>query len=263
MNLYTVAGGLFGTHVTWDDIEEDMQRELDTVATFGPNKTAKNVGDGRGFMSRIALIEPDWQHKDKELPERFIVKIVSQLAILQLTDDISKSTNTENNFDSAVMKEMMEVQQKRLHNAEVTVYSHISKLPKGKVPSTKIYYTKKFSECNPVKGYLIMEYFENLRPVHIFENVPVQSLKKVLRAKAVLEAMSLKFTPEEKSEFPGNMLSELFGEMFKEHLAKDMFNMLQTSASEDIKDKVDKLEEVYPELMDLVWADNLSEELGR
>ncbi|KHJ79240.1 hypothetical protein OESDEN_21119 [Oesophagostomum dentatum] len=122
---------------------------------------------------------------------------------------------------------------------------------------------KKFSECNPVKGYLIMEYFENLRPVHIFENVPVQPLKKALRAKAVLEAMSLKFTPEERNELPGNMLSELFGEILKEHMTKDMFSMLRTSAAEDIKDKVDKVEEVYGKMMDLVWADQLAEELGR
>ncbi|XGW15238.1 hypothetical protein V3C99_001042 [Haemonchus contortus] len=46
MNLYTTAGGLFGTHVTWSDIEEDMQRELDTNASFGPNKSAKDIGEG-------------------------------------------------------------------------------------------------------------------------------------------------------------------------------------------------------------------------
>ncbi|KHJ76782.1 hypothetical protein OESDEN_23598 [Oesophagostomum dentatum] len=75
MNLYTPAGGLFGSHVTWEDIEEDMQRELDTVAMFGPNKAAKNIGDLRGFMSMILLIDPDWQYKDKELPDTFIVKV--------------------------------------------------------------------------------------------------------------------------------------------------------------------------------------------
>ncbi|KAK6048136.1 hypothetical protein COOONC_14359 [Cooperia oncophora] len=46
LNLYTPANGLHRTHVTWEDIEEDMQRELDTVASFGPNKTAKDIGDG-------------------------------------------------------------------------------------------------------------------------------------------------------------------------------------------------------------------------
>ncbi|VDM63752.1 unnamed protein product [Angiostrongylus costaricensis] len=74
MNIYTPAGGLFQTHVTWEDIETDMKRELDTVASFGPNKIAKDIGDGNGFMSKILLIDPDWQHKDKELPEKFVVK---------------------------------------------------------------------------------------------------------------------------------------------------------------------------------------------
>ncbi|KAK5974897.1 PAS domain-containing protein [Trichostrongylus colubriformis] len=74
LNLHTVADGLYGTHVTWDDIEEDMQRELDTVASFGPGKSAKDVGVGNGFMSKLLLIDPDWQHVDKELPQKFVVK---------------------------------------------------------------------------------------------------------------------------------------------------------------------------------------------
>lgn len=46
MNLYTLADGLLGTHVTWNDIEDDMQRELDTVASFGSNKAATDIGVG-------------------------------------------------------------------------------------------------------------------------------------------------------------------------------------------------------------------------
>ncbi|VDM78783.1 unnamed protein product [Strongylus vulgaris] len=75
MNLFTPAAGLFGTHVTWKDIEEDMQRELRTTASFGLNKSAKNIGDNKGFLSRIILIDPDWQQIDKNLPEKFVVKV--------------------------------------------------------------------------------------------------------------------------------------------------------------------------------------------
>ncbi|VDN31942.1 unnamed protein product [Cylicostephanus goldi] len=75
MSLYIPADGLFGTHVTWEDIEEVMQEELNTNASFGPNKKATNIGEGKGFMSRIVLIEPHWQNKDKKLPERFIAKV--------------------------------------------------------------------------------------------------------------------------------------------------------------------------------------------
>ncbi|XGW15252.1 hypothetical protein V3C99_001048 [Haemonchus contortus] len=71
MNLYTEAGGLFGTHVTWSDIEGDMQRELNTTASFGPNKSATDIGEdslhicmsirpriGRlvSFRSRVAIV---------------------------------------------------------------------------------------------------------------------------------------------------------------------------------------------------------------
>ncbi|VDM85122.1 unnamed protein product [Strongylus vulgaris] len=99
MNLFTPAAGLFGTHVTWKDIEEDMQRELRTAASFGLNKSAKNIGDNKvncsifihnssdsllitrknhmiqGFLSRIVLIDPDWLQVDKNLPEKFVVKV--------------------------------------------------------------------------------------------------------------------------------------------------------------------------------------------
>ncbi|VDM63750.1 unnamed protein product [Angiostrongylus costaricensis] len=45
MNIYTPADGLFQTHVTWEDIEADMQREFHSTASFGPNKSAKNISD--------------------------------------------------------------------------------------------------------------------------------------------------------------------------------------------------------------------------
>ncbi|PIO63638.1 hypothetical protein TELCIR_14758, partial [Teladorsagia circumcincta] len=53
------------------------------------------------------------------------------------------------------------------------------KLPEGKVRIPKIYYMKLFTEWNPVKGYIIMEYLENLKAVHAFENVAPKDLKEV------------------------------------------------------------------------------------
>ncbi|VDK51569.1 unnamed protein product [Cylicostephanus goldi] len=97
MNLYTPGKGLFGTRVTWNDIEEDMLRELHTYAFFGPNKTAENIGDGKGFMSRIVLVDPNWQFKDKDLPNRFIVKILTQLAMRTLNHELDKEEH-ENSY---------------------------------------------------------------------------------------------------------------------------------------------------------------------
>ncbi|CAJ0588418.1 unnamed protein product [Cylicocyclus nassatus] len=261
MNLYTLGNGLFGTHVTWEDIEEDMQRELDTLAIFGPNKTVKNVGDGRGFMSKIALIQPDWQYKDKDLPENFVVKIVSQLSMIEITEEMSSKKNTKNIFDSEQMRMAIEQQQKRIHNTEVTVYKHLMKHP-GRVPITKIYYMKKFSKYNPVKGYIIMEYVENIKPLHIYENVPPKSLKKVLRAKAALEAISLNFTEDEKNEFTHRPFAELFGPIFTKETVETMIDGMRGFGTEETTKKLEKMKEVLMEFMNFEWADQLADELG-
>ncbi|KHJ87047.1 hypothetical protein OESDEN_13187 [Oesophagostomum dentatum] len=160
MNLYTPGEGLLGTHVTWEDIEEDMQRELHTSASFGPNKSATNVGEGKGFASRILLIDPDWQNKDKDLPERFVAKV---------------------------------------------------------------YFTKDVSETNPTKGYIIMEYVENAKLIHIYENVPVNAIKQML-----------------------DMMLGGMQKMGVGHLAE----------------KFEKVQKLIPELLNLAWADQLADELG-
>uniref|UniRef100_A0A7I4YW44 Protein kinase domain-containing protein n=1 Tax=Haemonchus contortus TaxID=6289 RepID=A0A7I4YW44_HAECO len=113
MNLYTPADGLFGTHVTWSDIEEDMQRELGTTASFGPNKSAKDIGEGNGFMSKILLIEPDWQHKDKEVPDKFVVKILTQLAMQKLTAEVAEEKKMKNVFNDPEFMASLEKRQKK------------------------------------------------------------------------------------------------------------------------------------------------------
>lgn len=264
MNLYTAADGLFGTHVTWADIEEDMQRELDTVASFGSNKTAKDIGDGNGFMSKIVLIEPDWQHKDKQLPEKFIVKILTQLAMQKLVSDISDQQNVsfDETFSSPEFMAQMEVLQKNCHNAEVTVYTHLVKVPEHKVDIPKIYYMKKFTEWNPVKGYMIMEYFENIKSVHIFENISPEDIKQVIRNKAVIEAQSLDFTPEEKEALGQSPFKTLFAPMFKKEVLGNITSLLRTFDGGKLADRADKLEEIMYELSDLDWADKLADEFG-
>lgn len=45
MSLYEPANGILETHVTWEDVEKDLQNSLGTKATFGENKTASNISD--------------------------------------------------------------------------------------------------------------------------------------------------------------------------------------------------------------------------
>nr|CDJ91759.1 Uncharacterised kinase D1044.1 domain containing protein [Haemonchus contortus] len=100
-------------------------------------------------MSKVLLIEPDWQHRDKEVPEKFVVKI---------------------------------------------------------------YYMKKFTDCNPLKGYIIMEYIENIVSIHFYEILTPAEVEQILRNKAVLEATSLKFTSEEKKQFTDSSFEGFYAE---------------------------------------------------
>ncbi|PIO72206.1 hypothetical protein TELCIR_05875 [Teladorsagia circumcincta] len=223
MNLYTPGEGLFGTHVTWEDIEEDMQRELSTAASFGPNKSIKDIGEGNGFMSKILLIDPDWQGKDKELPKKFLAKILTHLAIQKLSAAVSEQNNVENHFADPTFMAKFELIQKSCHNAEVTTYSHLVKIPEGKLSKPKIYHMKKFSENNPLKGYILMEYLENIKAIHIFENISITDMKEVLD----------KIIPTFRSLGDGKLA-----------------------------DKVDVLEKLLPDMFDLDAMEHLPEELG-
>ncbi|CAJ0588406.1 unnamed protein product [Cylicocyclus nassatus] len=253
MNLYTPGNGLFETHVTWEDIEEDMQRELHTKAFFGPNKTAENIADGIGFMSRIVLINPDWQNADKQLPAKFIVKILTQLLLAKLTAEMGVTSDFRVKFDEP---------QKMLHNGEVSVYSHLIEYGHENFPIPKIYFMRKFSKSNPVKGYIIMEYLENVKTMKIYNNITVDSVKQVFAAIAILEAMSLQFTPEEKKEFTRPHFEMFHGMFYNEDLLHNCMKSLRTFGNGRLHDKVEKMEGILHDVMDPVVVDQLADNLG-
>ncbi|XGW06418.1 hypothetical protein V3C99_016598, partial [Haemonchus contortus] len=260
-NLYTPADGLFGTHVTWEDCEENMQRELGTKASFGPNKTTKDIGDGNGFMSKMVLIDPDWQHKDKELPSRFVVKILTQLAIQKVFTEMSEMNNVKNSISDPKFMADMEEMQKVCHNAEVRTYEHLMKAPEEKMRIPKIYYMKMFTESNPLKGYIIMEYVDNIRPVFIYENISPRDVKQVLRHKAVMEAISLKIPIEERSKYTSPFQS-VFKSMFEKEMLDQFMAMFTAFGGEKFADKCEHVKEILSDMVDLEWVDNMAEEFG-
>ncbi|XGW06421.1 hypothetical protein V3C99_016599 [Haemonchus contortus] len=261
LNLYTPADGLYRTHVTWEDIEEDMQREFDTVASFGPNKIAKDIGDNNGFMSKMLLIEPDWQHKDKKLPEKFLVKILTQLAMQKISAEMCEKHEIENTFTDPKLMADLEVMQKMCHNAEVRTYEHLMKLSNKSLRIPKIYYMKKFTEWNPVKGYIIMEYLENLKAVHIYENVTPKEVKQILRHKAVMEASSLEVPSGVRNEYT-SPFKTLLGAIFKKEVLDQISTMFEAFGDGKLAEKGERLKAILPEMVDLQWVDNMSEEFG-
>lgn len=93
MSLYIPTDyGLLGTHVTWEDVEAALQAALGTTSRFGADKKVTNIAEMKvrnwfsrrlsrsfqGFLSRIALVEPDWvrsNSEEEELPAMLVVKV--------------------------------------------------------------------------------------------------------------------------------------------------------------------------------------------
>ncbi|PIO60558.1 hypothetical protein TELCIR_17944, partial [Teladorsagia circumcincta] len=226
MNLFMPGEGLYGTHVTWEDIEKDMQHELGTSSPFGSHKSAKDIGEGKGFMSKVLLVDADWQHKEKKLPEKFVLKIATPLAWMHYTAEISKQQNSSNDFCKPSAMERFEAILKRAHNAEVSTYTHLAKLPEGKINIPKIYCTRKFSEANLLKGYIAMEYIENTNE---------REFSKVLRYTAVLEAASLDVSLKERMEFfEAPFQTMCTGLLQKTHLTADSTGVQRVLCHGDI-----------------------------
>uniref|UniRef100_A0A0K0DGV2 CHK domain-containing protein n=1 Tax=Angiostrongylus cantonensis TaxID=6313 RepID=A0A0K0DGV2_ANGCA len=194
-----------------------------------------------------------------------LLPILTQLVIQHFTTEVAKEKNMENEFSNPEMKATIELHQKRCHNTEVTVYSHLIRLLEGKFPLPKIFFMKKFSENNPLKGYIIMEYLDNLKTVHIYENIATESLKQdiqILRAIAVLEAMSLDFSLKERKEFLDKPFTGIYEAVFNNETLGILMEILRTFRGDHPSEKFDRLKKALPHLVDFEWADRLPEEIG-
>ncbi|XGW06431.1 hypothetical protein V3C99_016603 [Haemonchus contortus] len=261
LNLYTPGRGLFSTHVTWEDLEHDLQLGLNTASSFGTGKSFKDIGDGNGFMSKILLVEPDWQPKDDRLPEKFLVKIATQLVMQKVTNELFERKNLNNNFISPTFMADFETLQKREHNTEVAVYKFLDKIPEGKIHVPKIFFSKNFTEINPVKGYIVMEYMENIKQIHVYESVTPKQLKQILRYKAVIEAYSLNVPMEEREEFSKKPFDNVYYRMFKQEVQEHIVQLFASVEDGKLVESVKRLKELIPDIVDLERAEKLADEL--
>ncbi|WKY12362.1 hypothetical protein Q1695_003720 [Nippostrongylus brasiliensis] len=253
-NLCTQAEGLHGTQVTWEDIEKDMQRSLNTSASFGLNKSAKNIGDGKGIMSRILLVEPDWQPKNGELPDIFVAKIISELPMQELNDEVANQISSDKDErDSAALEKFWEFQ-KNCHNTEVDAYELIDKFVGGKIKTPMIFGSRKITESNPAKGYILMEYFENIHTVPFYENISLNQMKELTNL--------LRVSMEERDRFPQTPFKYYFHLDYIIEMEKQMKIVTREWLGGRFASSIDRMEEIGAELYDEKGADKLAEDLG-
>ncbi|KAF1750009.1 hypothetical protein GCK72_016554 [Caenorhabditis remanei] len=241
MSLYTAADGLLGTHVTWGEVEEEMQKALGTTATFGDDKTVTNISDMKGFMSRIALVEPKWvgAADEEKLPEKFIVKISSQLPFIEMTKLMDFSA--EDFWDDAKLKGMGEVT-RLLHNREVATYKILMREKHPLIPFTKIYALKPFDDENTLKAYIISEYFPNTYHIGMHESIPAEDILPIVHGAAAFSAIGMKLSEEETKYARGmHFLDMVFEQFMDEKSNIKMEEMMRKAFPEEYSEKVEKM----------------------
>ncbi|CAB3396946.1 unnamed protein product [Caenorhabditis bovis] len=223
MSLSVAAHGILKTHLTWDEVEHELQKAFNTNAHFGPNKSATSVGDLKGFMSKIALIDPDWQNKksDEKLPEKFIVKICSQLPLLEMRDHMK--VGSEEEFEQKIHEFSGIV--KMFHNREVESYRLIDKYGKGKIATTKIYASRKFDETNQLKGFIISEYFPDIQHIPTHDSISYEDMRPIVKAVAEFSALG-EYMLENELEFAKTSSMASVVENFLDDKSVDNFNSL-------------------------------------
>ncbi|CAL2045716.1 unnamed protein product [Caenorhabditis brenneri] len=233
MSLYEPADGILETHVTWEDVEEQMQKSLGTKAIFGKNKTSTNISDLKGFMSKIAMIEPDWENieEGKDLPKRFVVKISSQLAFAALSKVMK--FDGEDGFSEEKLKKLG-VLTRDVHNREVETYKLLVRFNHKDIPYTKVYGLKSFESDNDLKGYMILDYVQNIHSLSMHDSIPADELTNLVRGVATFSALAETLTPEEKKFAGGPEYLELFfNEVFNDEQLERQFETLRNSFGEE------------------------------
>ncbi|ETN72618.1 hypothetical protein NECAME_18764, partial [Necator americanus] len=113
----------------------------------------------------------------------------------------------------------------KIHNNEVYVYRLLKKYSVSNVARPEVYYMREFSEENPLKGFIIMEYITGNLSLRIFDNFAPTDVLQVLRQIASLEAASLKFTDDDKAL----LLRKRFKEVFAKALTKEVSEISSNS----------------------------------
>ncbi|GMT30671.1 hypothetical protein PFISCL1PPCAC_21968 [Pristionchus fissidentatus] len=208
MSLNTSEEGILGTPVTWEEFEKNLRSSLKTDATFGPNKTVVDIGDGKGFASCTGMIDCDWvgAGADEKLPSKVVLKIPSSIPFRKMNDAMPEERRAIKSDNNAAW-EAMEMNLRNGHNIEIASYEFFDGFSGLKIP--RKYYGTKYTDEE--KGYLCVEFMHNSMMMEFTVNYEVDLLKQIARALGQLGACSLQKEPVDP---------DLHKDMFLEYVEK-------------------------------------------
>ncbi|CAL2042505.1 unnamed protein product [Caenorhabditis brenneri] len=244
MSLHVPADGLLQTHVTWNDVEMDLQRVLGTKAKFGANREVKDIGDMKGFMSKVAMIQADWEIPSDEtarnLPDRLAVKMSSELALYNFSTLVGKDEWDEEKIMS--MTELV----KKFHNREVDIYRIIER-EQPNCPTVNVLALEEFTKLSPLKAYIISEFIPNLHHIGMHETIPLDDIWGVVDGTAAFSAMGESMSEEEKQKSTGGQIyiEEAVKYFFDDQSPDDMRKNLVSLLGVAFEDKVEEAMDIF------------------
>uniref|UniRef100_A0A8R1DWR3 CHK domain-containing protein n=1 Tax=Caenorhabditis japonica TaxID=281687 RepID=A0A8R1DWR3_CAEJA len=256
--------GLFNTHVLLEDVNEVIAEQLNTKSSLGENTKYTIIGDGNGFMSRVILVEADWTSSEDHLPAKFVLKIASCFHVHALVENMkSVGPQAISPEQEAMIWAMFETEAQSLHNREVALYEITSKWNKNDVLlSPKIHFSKKFDSVNNTKGFIGMEFVDNITIRHLYENVRPQELHPILKLLATLQANSLLFTDEELKSISGYEFKKIMGQLMNEDGMKGIYEQTRNINKERLNEKMDKVVALGLEVVNFELACDTNKYVG-
>ncbi|EYC12820.1 hypothetical protein Y032_0045g1107 [Ancylostoma ceylanicum] len=107
---------------------------------------------GDGFLSRIGVIDADFQGEADGLPSRFVVKMVCILAGLEIAE--AAKARHGNDIDLDELYAGFDTNVKDLHNREVSVFRIFSRFGYSLSKIPRLYFAQEFTKENELKGDL-------------------------------------------------------------------------------------------------------------
>ncbi|CAB3405876.1 unnamed protein product [Caenorhabditis bovis] len=258
--LSTVSNGLLGSDFTWEDVNKIIEQKFGG-AKLGDDTTIEPLAVGVGLQSLIGVVSTTWTDENCPLPNKFVLKIGSPLALIKALKAQSGKINMER---SEELVRGFLIFLPLCHNSEIFFYENYETLKKSGITEIpEFYFGSKIEKIagGVSKGCIGMEFIEDVQSLSPAQDFSEEQLKQVLRVIARLEAAFLPLSTKIDAKTPHHGLAGLY------QTFPDWFVLLNNKLMEQIphpkmKHLTAEFATTLPEIIKMQEIDRLEGKLG-
>ncbi|CAD6188002.1 unnamed protein product [Caenorhabditis auriculariae] len=262
MRLYERGSGVLSTHVSIDDVIEKLAALSDG---HRPQLVGEPLllGEMAGFASKIALINLKWPTERLDLPSRVVLKVPTMISHIEGLEQMKKEGKIEGEAVDLNALQDTESLYKKVHNVEMDFYTRIQNMEKRDLSLLKFYGGRLFDEENSSKGFLLLEYRENLIQLSCCDFIDEPTFLQILRNFAALHSIQKFYSEEEQKIKSRGYLSEIYKPMLVSDMTLKLMEILKNfTKDEELVEKVRKEVERMTTEEEIAALDSTSEKLG-